>query len=98
MIIRSYIFFFKLPSSMYPLNPPPTFFDSLLQNLEGIMQFNNNILYLELVNNAFITNGVKYLCHMNEPDVMYCKSKSVEEIIESCFEEKICLDFQIIDY
>lgn len=42
-------------------------FGSFLLNLEGIMQFNNNILHLQFVNNVFFTNGiVKYLCSMDK--------------------------------
>lgn len=44
-----------------------SFFGSFLLTLEGIMQFNNNILHLQFVNNVFFTNGiVKYLCSMDK--------------------------------
>lgn len=48
------------------------------------MQFNNNILCLQFVNNVCLTNGIiKYLCNMNELEAV-----RVKERIESCSKGK----------
>lgn len=68
VIKHSQMFFQQLTSMQLTYHETiDFFFGSFLLNLEGIMQFNNNILHLQFVNNVFLTNGiVKYLCNMNK--------------------------------